>query len=533
VEGTLHVNGVDALERNRLLMTKCGYVEQYELFIGTMTVKEHLIFQAMLRLKASISDSDRRARVEEVLWTMDLEKCQNTIIGVPGKLKGISGGELKRLTFASVILNDPKLLIVDEPTSGLDSHLAKSVVNIMKKLTDEGKTMITVIHQPTLEIYSSLDMISLLVNGKQAYFGDRTDTMEFFASSLQRPCPPNYNPAEYYLTQLSSNTNNGFVGKCIETFQHSSYNKSMIETIHHINKISTQKSATDEEPVELDFESGFPRQMKWLLWRAFKAGSRNPVQTTDLLLKLLFPALTISIIYFQSATMDTPQTVQNSNAIVQVVLMSICTSNSFVVLATLPNVMHVFIRERKRYLYNTPAFYISKLIADFPFFMTMPILFITIVYWSVGFAATFKLYFLFCFVGVLATLASVAFNHIFAAIMPSVDSAVSIALPFIETAMLFTGFMINNRSVPVYFKWFQYSTWYYYSYSAILLGIWKPVHNMTFCHSTDYCFQTGGQVLDFYAIPDKLGFDVTMLVVLIAAYHVATYILILIRLKRS
>ncbi|CAF1516887.1 unnamed protein product, partial [Didymodactylos carnosus] len=193
VEGKVHMNGVDALEIDKLLMTKCGYVEQYELFIGTLTVKEHLIFQAMLRMKSSLSDSDRRARVEEVLWTMDLEKCQNTIIGVPGKLKGISGGEMKRLTFASVILNDPKLLIVDEPTSGLDSHLAKSVVNIMKKLTDEGKTMITVIHQPTSEIYSALDMISLLVNGKQIYFGERAGALDFFAS-VEHPCPSDCNP---------------------------------------------------------------------------------------------------------------------------------------------------------------------------------------------------------------------------------------------------------------------------------------------------------------------------------------------------
>ncbi|CAF1266313.1 unnamed protein product [Didymodactylos carnosus] len=235
VEGNLFMNGVNLLKMNKLLMTKCGYVEQHELFIGTMTIKEHLIFQAMLRMKSSISDSDRRARVQEVLSIMDLETCQNTIIGVPDKLKGINNVEMKRLTFASVILNDPKLLIVDEPTSGLDFHLAKSVVNIMKKLTDAGKTMITVINEPTSEIYSLLDMVCLLVNGKQVYFGDRTGAMEFFASCLQCPCPFNYNPAEYYLTQLSTSTNNNeFIEKCIEAFQHSPYNQTMIEMIHAV-----------------------------------------------------------------------------------------------------------------------------------------------------------------------------------------------------------------------------------------------------------------------------------------------------------
>jgi ABC-type multidrug transport system ATPase subunit len=71
----------------------------------------------MLRMKTN-TDEYRRERIEDVLKVLDLVQCQNTAIGIPGQLKGISGGELRRLTFASVVLTNPSLLLIDEPTSG-------------------------------------------------------------------------------------------------------------------------------------------------------------------------------------------------------------------------------------------------------------------------------------------------------------------------------------------------------------------------------------------------------------------------------
>ncbi len=50
-----------------------------------------------------------------------MTKCANTVIGVRGVVKGISGGEMRRLAFATEVLSDPPLLLCDEPTSGLDS----------------------------------------------------------------------------------------------------------------------------------------------------------------------------------------------------------------------------------------------------------------------------------------------------------------------------------------------------------------------------------------------------------------------------
>jgi ABC-type multidrug transport system ATPase subunit len=66
-----------------------------------------------------------------------LTNCQDTVIGISGRLKGISGGEMKRLSFASEVLTDPPLMICDEPTSGLDSCTALQVISVLKNLTGE------------------------------------------------------------------------------------------------------------------------------------------------------------------------------------------------------------------------------------------------------------------------------------------------------------------------------------------------------------------------------------------------------------
>lgn len=81
------------------------------------------------------SSKEKARRVDELLQELGLKKCENTRIGVPGQVKGISGGEMKRLAIACELLTDPPLLFCDEPTSGLDSFMAQNVVETLRYLS--------------------------------------------------------------------------------------------------------------------------------------------------------------------------------------------------------------------------------------------------------------------------------------------------------------------------------------------------------------------------------------------------------------
>uniref|UniRef100_A0AC34Q508 ABC transporter domain-containing protein n=1 Tax=Panagrolaimus sp. JU765 TaxID=591449 RepID=A0AC34Q508_9BILA len=118
-----------------------GYVQQDELFVPTLTVNEHLMIQAGLRL-SGYKKSEIKLRVDELIDELGLKKCRHSKIGLSGIKKGISGGEIKRLMVASVLLDNPSILFLDEPTTGLDSHMAQQLMNSLNKLAAGGRTVV-------------------------------------------------------------------------------------------------------------------------------------------------------------------------------------------------------------------------------------------------------------------------------------------------------------------------------------------------------------------------------------------------------
>lgn len=157
IDGDVKVNGVK-VKNFEEISSISGYVQQEDLFVGYLTVREHLFFQAMLRMKPGTSKEDRLKRIEEVIQELNLNKCQKNVIGLFGR-KGISGGEKRRLAFASEIMTDPSLLFADEPTSGLDSFMAVSIMETMRELASKGKTIVCTIHQPSSEIFEMFDKL--------------------------------------------------------------------------------------------------------------------------------------------------------------------------------------------------------------------------------------------------------------------------------------------------------------------------------------------------------------------------------------
>ncbi|XP_023235955.1 protein white-like [Centruroides sculpturatus] len=107
---------------------------------------------------------ERLQRIEEILKELGLKNCENTIIGQPGFKKSLSGGERKRLTFATEILTDPALLFCDEPTTGLDSFMAHNVVSILYEMASKGKIVICTIHQPSSEVFRMFDRLESCIS---------------------------------------------------------------------------------------------------------------------------------------------------------------------------------------------------------------------------------------------------------------------------------------------------------------------------------------------------------------------------------
>jgi hypothetical protein len=118
--------------------------------------------------------------VNELLELMGLSHVRNSMVGDP-MTKGISGGQLKRLSIAVEIIPLQKLIFLDEPTSGLDSSIALEVMRAVRQFTTKDRTCMTTIHQPSIEVFSLFDKLVLLSAGRLIYFGDALEATNYFS----------------------------------------------------------------------------------------------------------------------------------------------------------------------------------------------------------------------------------------------------------------------------------------------------------------------------------------------------------------
>jgi ABC-type multidrug transport system ATPase subunit len=155
--------------------------------MSTLTVREAVYYSAQLQLPDSMSKSEKRVRADTTITEMGLQDAMNTRIGGGWGVKGISGGQKRRVSICIEILTRPKLLFLDEPTSGLDSAASYYVMSRIASLDQRdgvGRTVIASIHQPSSEVFQLFHNLCLLSSGKTVYFGPASAANEASISAF-------------------------------------------------------------------------------------------------------------------------------------------------------------------------------------------------------------------------------------------------------------------------------------------------------------------------------------------------------------
>jgi ABC-type multidrug transport system ATPase subunit len=128
---------------------------------------------------------------------LGLQKVANTILGTR-TVRGVSGGQAKRVSIGVEIVNLPNLMFLDEPTTGLDSSISLEVMSAVRNLANQNRTVICTIHQPSEDTYALFDTLLLLAEGRVIYFGPAAAAVGFFTQSPYRyMCRPGTNPADF------------------------------------------------------------------------------------------------------------------------------------------------------------------------------------------------------------------------------------------------------------------------------------------------------------------------------------------------
>src|SRR5690348_15789398 len=174
--GTVLYDNRDLYQNYNELRYRIGLVPQESVLHTQLTARRALQYSAELRFPADTKTAERDGRVDEVMGELGLTRHANT------RADRLSGGQLKRVNVAQELLTKPSLLFLDEPTSGLDPGLDKSVMEQMRDLAHDGRTVIVVTH--SVDNLDTCDRLLVLVpGGRIAYYGPPEEGLAYFGQS--------------------------------------------------------------------------------------------------------------------------------------------------------------------------------------------------------------------------------------------------------------------------------------------------------------------------------------------------------------
>lgn len=345
-----------------------GFVHQDDIFYGSLTVLEHLTCMAYMKLDRRIGKHEVKFIIRDVLERTGLMKCANTKIGEEGEGKVMSGGEKKRLAFATELLTQPAILFCDEPTTGLDSYNAQKLVETLQELAAKRNTAILcTIHQPSSALFAMFDQVLLLSEGRMAFFGDPDDAIEFFGEQGYK-CPVNYNPAEYLINVLSTES-----GSCERTSQKTA---SRICDLFAVSEASQQRDLLVNLEIHM-FETGtysiqdglknymppyYWTVLRWLTWRSMKTVIRDPTVQYLRILQKAAIAVMAGLCFLGSVDM-TQAGVQAISGILFIFVAENTFTPMYSVLQVFPQTFPLFLREIKSGVYTTDQFYLANVVA--------------------------------------------------------------------------------------------------------------------------------------------------------------------------
>ena len=275
-KGKVLIFNQDLISNYEYLKTQIGYVPQDDIVHKQLTVEQSLYFAAKLRI-ANINNDDINIKIDKILSELNISHIKKNLIS------DISGGQRKRVSIAIELLTDPMLLFLDEPTSPLDPQTIEDFLNILKKLSENGTTVIMVTHKP--EDLDYMDEVIFMADnngGKIVYYGDSTKYKDYF----------NVNNAVSVFSQISGGNSKKWVDKYS--------NPRPLSTTQDKEKILVNKS-----------NQSSVGQFFWLTYRYFKIKTNDRVNTSIMLLQapiiaalacLVFNEVTLSVLFIMAVS---------------------------------------------------------------------------------------------------------------------------------------------------------------------------------------------------------------------------------------
>ncbi|XP_050458542.1 ATP-binding cassette sub-family G member 4 [Cataglyphis hispanica] len=494
VQGNVLING-----RNRHLNSfrKCSaYITQDDRLEPLLTVIENMRVAADLKLPTSTSRHEKEIIIEEILTTLGLYEHMHTRSG------RLSGGQKKRLSIALELVNNPTVMFLDEPTTGLDSSSCMQVVNLLKVLARQGRTIICTIHQPSASMFQLFDQVYVLAKGECMYQGT-TNKLLPYLESIKLTCPMYHNPADYIIELACGD----YGEDKIDTLRNGSQNGSNWQWFENSADLMDAKSLRAARPLINKFEdksglhaTSLAHQIKILLRRGYIMCKRDTTLTHLRIGVNVLVGLMLGSVFLRSGA-DGSRVLDNYNLLFSILIHHMMTT-MMLTIVTFPMQMSILVKENFNRWYSMKAFYTAITLIDVPISIICCIIFSIIVYLMSAQPLEFIRFFMFLAISMLIVfigqgtglMIGAAFNVVNGTFMGP-----TVAVPL----MMFAGFGVSLRDLPNYLKWGTYISYLRYGLEGFVGAIYGFDRPILDCKEK-------GELYCHYRYPSKFLSDIAM-----------------------
>lgn len=555
--GSVTVNGRPRDDRWR---RTAGYVEQFDLMYGALTVQETIQFAADCKLPASLSHGQKRAVVDRVIDLLGLSKVRYTRIGTETK-RGVSGGEKKRVAIAVELVTFPGLLFLDEPTTGLDSTTALSLIETLRVIAQKtAMTVVLTIHQPRASILSLFTRVMFMSQGRVIFNGTLQACLDHFEREFGLICPDRENPADFIMDMLTVKPGDEESAQRVaalqrrwaemedlilsrvpeESYADSDENENENENnqqqqqhdpqqqhdsqdiVEAQNEITDNDNDNDNVPAGVIVNIGPPasvaapaaastdkvneHKLDWpnsrivefglLLRRNFILASRDHLTILANLVQTVFLCLLLSFVFFQLDTSFAG--VQGRLGLLFFVSINVIFTTIVPLLPVFAVDRAILMRERASAMYRVLPSYAAKFISYLPFSLFLMFLFAVPLYFITGLTMPFDRLLVFLTILLALRLSSVAMGLFIASISPSLQVSQIIGPLIIVIFFIFGGNLANSNEITWILRWIQYISTVFYSYQALSQNEFNG--NYYGVQSDDVTLVPGSFYLDLYGL---------------------------------
>ncbi|XP_071695464.1 ABC transporter G family member 21-like [Rutidosis leptorrhynchoides] len=537
ISGTITYSGQPI---SNSIKRKTGFVTQDDILYQHLTVTETLTYAAFLRLPENLTRDEKLHQVELIITELGLTKCRDSIVGGP-LIRGVSGGERKRVSIGQEMLVNPSLLLLDEPTSGLDSTTTLRIVAILKGLAQGGRSVVTTIHQPSSRLYWMFDKVVVLSDGCPIYSGHTGQVMEYFSSIGHVPGFSFMNPADFLLDlandvspttrnrdhhqqdhQGSSDNQNDH--KSIKQFLISSYKNNLQPLVKddiHENFQDTSLTIQGTPPSKRALDNKKQWTTSW--WMQFevllKRGLKERRHESYSRLRI-FQVMSVSILsglLWWHSNLSHLQDQVGLLFFFSIFWGFYPLSNA---IFTFPQERLMLTREHSSGMYRLSSYYIARTAGDLPMELVLPTIFITITYWMGGLKPSFTTFMLTLLIILLNVLVSQGLGLALGAILMDLKQAATLSSVVMLVFLLAGGYYVQQ--IPPFISWLKYVSFSHYCYK-LLVEVQYSKNEVYECGIGVECRVFDHPGIKYLGMGD-LWWDVAALGVMLIGYRVLAYV---------